>query len=181
MSTRRVFFAARPQPELRQALAQQLQAQTWPDDRRLQWMPESNWHVTLRFIGDVDSAVVEGLQQSMQATVAQQRQFVLPLTALQAFPDPRRPLVLAATGPAPAEAHAVVAALELLCAAFELQPVSRPWRPHMTLARIRGRRPWPGHAVPLALTLPVADISLMESLPGANGRAYVPLVCAALR
>lgn len=51
----RLFVTAWPDAATRAALA----ALPRPDEPGVRWVPPENWHVTLRFLGDVDAATVD--------------------------------------------------------------------------------------------------------------------------
>jgi len=178
---RRVFFAWLPDDRTKRYLGEQLEARHWRDEARLRWQPESNWHVTLRFVGDVPAHTVIELQQHMFDIAQRRTGFGMAFDAIAVFPDNRRPLVLAATAAATPAGKALVTELENLCQLLSLPADHRPWRPHMTLARVRGRKSLPLPATPVVRPLQVSEIVLMESSPADRGRVYLPLCCAALR
>ena len=53
----RLFVAALPTPAVRVALREIPR----PDEPGVRWVPEANWHVTLRFLGDADADAVAQL------------------------------------------------------------------------------------------------------------------------
>ena len=136
----RVFFAMIPSEEAVERLAHDLAEVAWRNDSRLRWVAKSNWHVTLSFVGDIAEPLVADLQQVLTSAASQHTRFEVAFTAVEAFPSARRPLVIAATGTAPAAGDALVSTLEESCQSLSLTAENRPWRPHMTVARVRGRR-----------------------------------------
>jgi len=180
-ASQRVFFALVPDGEATAQLEDELQALARPTTSRLRWQPESNWHVTLRFVGDTDAARVADLQQLLKSTAPRHPAFALTLSAIESFPSAQRPLVLAATGAAPPTAVALVADLEAGCRRLALPAEQRTWRPHLSLARVRGRKPLDLPPVAAHVELWVRRICLMRSVATDRGRAYEPLSWAALR
>ncbi len=174
---RRVFFAARPGDDERMRVHACLAAHPYPPEieRRLRWLDASGWHVTLRFVGDVDAALVPALLRGIGAM----QPFTIQFQAIEPFPSPKRPLVLATTGIAEAPGHEVVDTLEAHCQALALPGERRRWRPHMSLARVRGRGTLHCPALPLTLNMRVDEYLLMESLPGPAGMRYVPITSGA--
>ena len=143
-------------------------------EERLRRLDPDGWHVTLRFVGNVAPELVPALLESITPIDP----FTIHLTEIEPFPSTRRPLVLAATGTADAAGHALVESLEAQCRALSLPPEKRPWRPHMSLARVRGRRSLQFPPCPIDLTMAVSAFVLMESVQGPTGNRYVPLAPA---
>lgn len=109
---------------------------------RMTWTRPGNWHVTLRFLGDISEESVPELVQEL-------RQVTHPLFDLEgggsgSFPQGRRPKVLwvglKQGGPGCSELATGVANALL---PLGHEPESRPFFPHLTLARIRQLRPDP--------------------------------------
>lgn len=172
--TRRVFFAVEPDSATREILSTAIYPLQVAGDQRLRWLSRENWHVTLRFVGDVAPRTVDALRRCLQAQV-QHRSFDLRLTRIEPFPSARRPVVLAATGAVPAAALAIVDDLESGCRTLGLPAETRPWRPHLTLARIRGRQQIDTAPISIDAVFTVQHLVLMESVESSQGRSYLPI------
>jgi RNA 2',3'-cyclic 3'-phosphodiesterase len=90
------------------------------------WVPPDRWHLTLAFHGEVPDADVDRLVERTARRLRGAEALELALTGAGAFS--RRAVWLGVTGD--------VAALRSLAAA--LVPSGRPYRPHLTVARLRG-------------------------------------------
>ncbi len=169
-TTRRVFFAATPGASEREAIEGQLQNLEFDQDvtHRLRWLDPAGWHVTLRFVGNVAADLVPHLLQRITPI----EPFTVRFTAIEPFPSMRRPAVLAATGTAEEAGHTLAAFLDAECVALSLPPDSRQWRPHMSLARVRGRRALDLPPRPLEMEMQVDAFVLMESVQSARGNRY---------
>ncbi len=174
----RVFFAACPVDTERTALLDLIK--DFEPNERLRWLTADNWHVTLRFVGNTPAGIVPRLSALVAQLARDHMQFTLNLNRIEPFPAARHPLVVAATADPVAAGVALVSDLEVKCQHLQLKPETRPWRPHMTLARVRGRRPLPEPDVPISLDLNIRELALMESVPGERGRVYVPIATAPL-
>ncbi len=98
------------------------------------WIDPENYHVTLRFIGDVDDLIAHEVA-SMLGQVRRPA-FDLNIEDLTAFGG-RRPRALVATlGPAQALMD-LQAEHERLMQRVGLEPEGRKYTPHVTLARLR--------------------------------------------
>lgn len=175
---RRLFFAALPDDASRDVLI--AAASRYPKHRRLRWLAPEHWHVTLRFIGNVDESLVTPLSAALQANARRHEPTELMLDKIEPFPAAAKPLVLAATGRANVMTKKLVADLEQRCQAVGLAGQDRPFRAHLSLARVRGRRVLDTPTQPLSLVMPITHITLMESVPSAQGRRYVSLTTAPL-
>jgi 2'-5' RNA ligase len=98
------------------------------------WIDPENYHITLRFIGDVDDALAREIADLLDQV--QRRGFELRLDGLSSFGGRKPRAVIAAVTP--------VAALMELQAEHErmlqrvgLLPEGRKFTPHVTLARLR--------------------------------------------
>jgi len=132
----RVFVALGLPGVARSALAEQLArwALLAPAFR---WVPAENLHLTLRFVGRVESAELDLLRDRLRRV--RHPRFELALGRLGTFGG-RTPRVvwlgLERGGP---EAASLSRAVEAACGAAGLAPEARRFQPHVTLARSRER------------------------------------------
>jgi 2'-5' RNA ligase len=182
----RLFVALDLPSEVRQALA------TWGSEvagksgeRRLRLVPAEALHVTLCFLGWRDDGQIEEIGTLALGAVGENP--AAPRLALgdAAWLPPRRPRVLAVdlahAGGALAGLQARVSdALQAGCA---FEPEKRPFRPHVTVARVpRGARAGSGDqlAPPPPLEFPGAAVTLYRSRLSRAGAHYEPLARAEL-
>jgi 2'-5' RNA ligase len=134
-----------------------------------------NWHVTLRFLGEVDDVgrdrLLAGLDEGDLGPP-----FVIRWGALGAFPNPRRATVLWVGMERGAEDAVRVAGLvgEVVEGAG-FPPEDRPFRAHMTLSRIRPDQDVAAllSAVPpVGVTMPVDRVVMYRSHLGSGGPRY---------
>lgn len=135
----RLFVAVDPGEQVRRRLSAWLDAgrRRWP----LRWVRPDQLHLTLQFLGEQPPAAVETLAAAYAAVAAGRGPVRLAFGEIGAFPGWRRPRVLVLHvdgGPALAELAAAVRAAGEAAAAGD-RPDRKPWRPHLTLARFRGR------------------------------------------
>ena len=121
--------------------------------RGMKWVDPSNWHITLKFLGEISEDMVPGCEEILNSCARVHERFRMRLRNVGCFPSPGRPRVVWARME---EDRATLAALaSCLDTAFEELGVAREERPfhaHLTLCRIK--RPSPSHAPRI--------ISLME-------------------
>lgn len=134
----RTFIAVDVEPFTRDRLAG-LQEQLAAATEGVKWVETSNLHLTLLFLGEVDSREVPALCRAVDSVASTTAPFVYTLTGLGAFPTPRRPRTLIAkVGEGAEELKAIHAALEaplleLGCYRRE----ERPFNPHVTIGRVK--------------------------------------------
>lgn len=104
----------------------------------LSWVKPENAHFTIRFLGDLDDEQVERLRASVRRSGARLSAPVARLGRLGAFPRPERPRVLwvglAQGGP---EIEAIAAAVNDALEDDGFGAPDKPFRAHLTLARVR--------------------------------------------
>jgi 2'-5' RNA ligase len=132
-SVGRVFVAAPVPDQTRLELAHRLGDVRIPG----RVVPAPNWHLTLRFLGAVDRVVYERLLYTLDDTDLGPV-YRLRLQGLGAFPQARKAAVIwlgVVEGLARLEALAGIA--EEAAVSAGLPAEERPFRPHLTLSRVR--------------------------------------------
>lgn len=133
----RVFAALRPPPEISQALAAALASPGLPGRP----VPSENYHVTLRYLGRVDDHRYEHWLSRLEA-LPRRGSIRVRLEGLGAFPGWSRAQVVWVGVSAPG-IEELAATVEEATVAAGFPPEERPYRPHLTVARIRPPRPLP--------------------------------------
>jgi RNA 2',3'-cyclic 3'-phosphodiesterase len=98
------------------------------------WIDPDNYHLTLRFIGDIDDALARDIAGLLGRV--QRRSFELRLDGLSSFGG-RKPRALVATATPIAPLIELQAEQERLLQRMGLEPEGRKYTPHVTLARLR--------------------------------------------
>jgi 2'-5' RNA ligase len=104
------------------------------------WVGPEGVHLTLRFLGEVDESVDAKAREAWRRIARESEPFQVCVTQLGRFPPRGTPRVLwvgvGETQPGPALA-ALATRLEETARELGWEPESRPFRPHLTLARRR--------------------------------------------
>lgn len=98
------------------------------------WIDPENYHLTLRFIGDVDDAVAHEVESLLDRV--KRGAFELHINGLTSFGGRKPRAVVANVAPAQALLD-VQAEQERLMQRIGLEPEGRKYTPHVTLARLR--------------------------------------------
>ena len=128
----RLFTAIEIPPLIRQHLA--LMRAPLPGAR---WIEAEDMHITLRFAGDLDGRTAEEFADLLAGIRV--RPFTVTIKTVGAFGG-RDPRVLWAGVEAGEELDALYRANERAARAAGIEPAARDFRPHVTLARMRGAR-----------------------------------------
>jgi 2'-5' RNA ligase len=193
----RAFLAVELSQELQAGLAtvqQELKHRIEPElkrDMRISWTQPASIHLTLKFLGDMDEQVIDPLLIVVEQAIGSQIAVNVPLERLGAFPRPQSPRVLW-VGPLEnwdrgAEAKRIAeihGAIEQACEGLRFLRETKPFSPHLTLARIRVGERQVGVALakggvldrPLSLgSLAVESVVLMKSELKPTGSVYTKL------
>ena len=157
-----------------------------PSVNDVAWVAPDNFHLTLKFLGPVDSERIATLTEALTSAAAACTPFKLELGGLGAYPSPARPRVLwagLATGAAPAAAVAM--RIDEALAELGFKREARAFSPHVTLGRVRQPHAQPRLREALAATrvvgvVEVARVSLMRSDLSPRGARYTELAAARL-
>ncbi len=139
------------------------------------WVDAEDMHLTLRFAGDIDNAAAEDFAGFLAGIELEP--FDLRLTEIGAFGG-REPRVIYAGADGGAPLAALQRATERAARSAGLSPEPHTFKPHVTLARLRGTKPEAvAHFLarpPLVLpAFPVERFVLFSSRPGTGGGPYV--------
>ena len=105
-------------------------------DVRASWSREDNLHLTLKFLGNVPVADIRKVSEAVASATKSVSSFELTFSDCGTFPPRGRPSVLW-IGTKAAGLQALHAAIEQELAAARFARESRPFHPHLTIARLR--------------------------------------------
>jgi 2'-5' RNA ligase len=164
---------------------------------RISWAQPASIHLTIKFLGDMDEQVIDPLLVAVEQAIGNQPAVNVPLDRLGAFPRPQSSRVLWVgpsenweRGAEPRRMAEIHGAIEQACVGLGFHRETKPFSPHLTLARIRvGER-----HVGVALTqsgvldrpissgsLAVESVVLMKSELRPTGAVYTRLWEARLK
>ena len=129
------------------------------DDPPWRWIPPGNYHITLKFLGEVEEVMLPRLVDAATRTAASTAPFELSFGHFGAFPSFGRARVLFYAAERGSEELASLSGrLEAELERLGFERERRKFRAHLTLARVRNR-------------LPAETRVILESVPGLEGRA----------
>ncbi|CDM64115.1 RNA 2',3'-cyclic phosphodiesterase [Pyrinomonas methylaliphatogenes] len=183
----RVFCAIALPDATRARLAERIgRLRASPQGFAARWERSEKLHLTLKFLGEIEASRLDALRSAAERAAMSVAPFELTLAGPGVFP-PRgaaRVLWLGLGDPSGRLAH-LQASLEDECHKVGFPREARPFRPHITLARLRNPAP---QLVKLHLELPVEterfavhEMVIMRSELRPEGARYTELAALPLR
>lgn len=181
-------FIAVPMPQAMIAYLQETMHRLRESRLNIRWIPASNVHLTLRFLGDIDPSLVPGISAGMDTAVQNVTPFRLTADGPGVFPNLRQARVIwiGLTGEVD-RLQQLRAGIEAGMAKCGFREETRPFRAHLTIGRTRQRVPASDIAAMLAsLKESVSDsfkvdrITLYQSTLRPTGAVYHRLHTSAL-
>ena len=156
---------------------EQLERSPW--GHRVNWSTPEQFHLTLRFLGETDEAMIDPLGEALRAALMDIKPFTLQLQKPSLFPRPSRARVIASlVSPAP---ELKLAMRRINKAVHEVtgEPVDQgAFRAHITYGRIKQGMAKKAPNLPSyrgEAVLEVHSIDLLTSQPGSEGAIYTLL------
>lgn len=175
----RLFFAI----ELGEELLDLLEETTVPlrtEAPELGWLGREQRHLTLKFLGNVEESDVPRLIVAADRAAARHAPLEMTVREIGAFPNFRRARVVWIGVEQDARLELLHHDLEQACEQEGFEVEGRPFRPHITLARVRAPAPVDrrralaraARAVRARATVRVEWITLFESTLAPSGARY---------
>lgn len=152
-------------------------------EARVTWVRPENFHITVKFLGEVGPSAVDALKVLGAQVAAKFPKSEIAFDTLGAFPDLRRPRVLwIGSQQAPPVIFDLQAHLEreLTKMGFEAE---RHFEPHVTIGRVKDEHTVRvGHLAQILSQIPpfecraqITNLTLMESHLSPSGAMYTPV------
>ena len=141
------------------------------------WIDPENYHITLRFIGDVDHQTADEVADSLDR-LSNSMRFSIRLTHLGTFGGDKPRALFAGVEPSE-QLSRLQAAQERVLQRAGLPPEGRKFVPHVTLARLRDTSPMDvahylsAHPIIRPITFTTRRLALMSSRDSVGGGPYV--------
>jgi len=153
------------------------------------WLPERRLHLTLKFLGERGEREVQALRDAMAAVAGRHRELMLDLGGVGAFPTFRKARVVWFGVEQSPRFELLHHDVELAYGALGFEVEGRPFRPHLTLARVNERLDEQqakelsraARRVQYRTDVVIRSVDLMCSELGPGGSSYTVLASAPLR
>ena len=135
----RTFIALKLPSSLKQELFGQAKILAAQDKRQhIRWLPPENYHLTLAFLGDVDSVRLSGLQFALEQKLEFVKAVPCKISAISPFPF-SRPKIIAALLERTVELLQLQTDVANCTQSFVIYSKCRRFVPHVTLGRLKPR------------------------------------------
>ncbi|MBI4664123.1 MAG: RNA 2',3'-cyclic phosphodiesterase, partial [Verrucomicrobia bacterium] len=168
--------------ELKAAIAEsQRQLQARAGTKAVRWVSAAQWHLTLKFYGNVNSEQLPGLTDALRVACATTRPFPLSLGGLGCFPSWQKPSVIwIGVGGDLATLTGLQNSVEQRTAVFANRSEKRDFHPHLTVGRVKGSPRNARQAAQIIRTQQVLElgkwevreIELIQSILSPQGSTY---------
>jgi len=182
----RAFVAVDLEPQTVQKIAEAI-VRLRPRIPGIRWLPPANFHLTLKFLGDIDEAKVEPIAAALERDLCPFSCFTINAKGLGVFPDLKRPRILW-VGLIGGELNALASRVEKALFPFGFAAERRAFAPHLTVGRWRQFdgspkelgdeiEKWRGHDFGRSK---IDEVILFQSVLKQEGAVYRPLKTVAL-
>lgn len=154
----------------------------------IRWVAPTNFHFTLKFLGNIEENRIEPIAQALERALHPFPRFTINAKGLGVFPDLKRPRILW-VGLEGKGLTALALKVETVLVSLDFAPEKREFKPHLTVGRWRqfdrsSRRKfgeelerWKGHEFGESM---VAEVIFFQSELRRDGATYHPLKVVAL-
>ncbi len=139
MPTLRAFIAL-PLPAEIQREFDVIQRHLIETQAEVKWDGPEKFHITLKFLGDIDSSQPPIIAKELENSIGGLRPFDLLFVSLGAFPSIVRPRVVWIGTQQNEHVPAIQGRVERVCESFGFAKEDRPFHAHVTLGRVKGDR-----------------------------------------
>ena len=176
----RLFIAVPvPEPVKQNIMALQARLRKNMGGEKISWTLPGSIHLTLKFLGETDPALVDKIVTVMAASVKDAPDFSMSVDKAGAFPSPARPKILwVGSMEKNKNIGGIAEKLERGLKLIGFEEETREFRPHLTIGRVRSGS-IAGSRVEALLSgeirlgaLEVREIQLIESILSAEGAKY---------
>ena len=105
------------------------------------WTRPEGVHLTLKFLGPVEAALIPKLVDALEAAIKDEAPLVVDVKGAGVFPNARAPRVVWLGFGGDIDALAELARkVEAACEGLGFKPEGRPFKPHLTLGRVKSSK-----------------------------------------
>ncbi len=140
----------------------------------LKWTKPHNYHLTLRFLGDIRESSLDELEQQLDSYLGGTSPLKFDFNKLELFPSPSKPTVMAITAQTSPQVRSCLKAIDQALHAANLHTKKVRFRPHITIARIPKMGAFVAHTETIRInrSLEFNQLELVKSQLTSEGPVY---------
>jgi RNA 2',3'-cyclic 3'-phosphodiesterase len=135
----RTFIALPALTEVQQQMAD-VQSKLFAAQADVKWELQNKFHITLKFLGSVESRKIDSLSSALAESVKQFSTFEISYDSLGVFPDLHNPRVIWIGTKSNKMALELQSVVESICSDLGFKKEEHAFHPHITLGRVKGTR-----------------------------------------
>lgn len=144
----RTFIAIDTPPEFK-VQAEQIQNELAVLNAPVKWEKSTKLHLTLKFLGTIDTALIENVESKLQHIILNRRPFWLRYNGLGCFPNTSNPRIIwIGCNPLSSDFEKLHRSIENACAEIGFEREKREFHPHITIGRVKIRSGKDRRAIP---------------------------------
>lgn len=180
-NTFRAFIAIELPDDIREIVYRALNPTMNKLAQYVKWVEQNNLHLTLRFLGQIDSNVQEKIKNSLLQVTTAYSPMLFTLNELGVFPNWREPRVLwMGLHVVSGELISLQKEIESIVQKAGLKPENQRFHPHITIGRVKSTndfvaRCWRGTKLPQMPNFWVKDVVIFKSTLLPTGPIYEPI------
>jgi 2'-5' RNA ligase len=128
------------------AMADDLRSEVRDGKPRVSWTRLDGWHVTLKFLGDVEPDRIDSVSEGLRHAAEGQTSFTIRAAGVTTFPQgkkpARKPRAIVVPMRDDGESARLAAAIDERLTPLGFDPEQRPYVAHLTVARVRDHKGW---------------------------------------
>jgi 2'-5' RNA ligase len=138
MTTSRLFIALEIPEEIRDRIIS-IRDSVYGEGGQVKWEPKEKLHITLKFLGDTDITIIEGIRSFLAETIAKHSAMELEFNKFGMFYREAKPSILWLGMNKNVALKELFLELEKGLSAFGFNMEKRDFKPHLTILRIKGK------------------------------------------
>lgn len=171
---KRMFIAVRPDKGTAVKIAES-DTRLLGTLKKARFIGENNLHITLKFLGNVEEEQIPELKKVLEKAAAGVSPFTVETAGYGLFGRKPKAVLWQGISTPGGELFSLAHAIDKMCRELGFKEETRPFRPHLTLARgvelsNRGKQGFPTGR---RFTFVVTGLDLMESRPHKKGVTYL--------
>lgn len=142
----------------------------------VKWESHEKLHVTLKFLGEVEESKEQEIENNIREAASIYSPFDMEIARFGGFPNIKNPRVLFIGLTENQKLLKLQSEIEERLEGLDFKKEVRPFFPHMTVGRIKGKSRLKGSfPVPRRLPFFISEVAIMKSVLNSEGSKYTPV------